>query len=329
MRRVQQQWLHACNKRVHANKVSHCSISDAHRANWLSVFEGVVIQSSKGSALVVPAPIARSTSGTASTSSREHTASESTDVVTRSAFNELQDTCQELRNQQVAHEQLVRTLQDRLATTERALETFGRVLQQVWPQVGREGSSISSLRFPFSGGPGDSGVPSQLQTPQRTSPAPPPSSPTPRAIPSAQSRHMSPSSPRPLFPGPSTPTAALRPSPFLSPAPETFGTTPVMCQTRPSPFLTPTTTGPSATPTIPQNPLPDIAPLGSPCFGTAEPDGSSLLLSSGTDARPSGSMECDETAAVAVGLVSLQTYGQDSDEDAMGVDRADMDDMVI
>ncbi|KAF8121277.1 P-loop containing nucleoside triphosphate hydrolase protein [Boletus edulis] len=83
--------------------------------------------------------------------------------------------------------------------------------------------------------------------------------------------------------------------------------------------------GPSATPTIPQDPLPDVSPLGSLCFGTAEPNGSSLLLSSGMDTQPSGSMECDETAAVPIGLVSLQTYGQDSDDDTMGVDGADMD----
>ncbi|KAG6369961.1 hypothetical protein JVT61DRAFT_12594 [Boletus reticuloceps] len=259
-----------------------------------------------------------------STSSREHTASESTDFVTQLAFNKLQDTCQQLRNQQVA-QQLVKTLQDRLATTEQALETFGRVLQQVWPQVGWEGSSISSLRYPFSGGPGDTRVPSQPQTPQRTYPAPPPSLPTPHAIASAQSQHVSPSSPHPQFPGPSTLMAALRPSPFLSPAPKTFGTTLVMCQTRHGPFLTLTTTGPSVTPMIPQNPLPDVTPLGSPCFGTAEPDGSSLLLSSGTDTQPSGSMECDRTAAVAIGLVSLQTYGQDSDNDTMGVDGADVE----
>ncbi|KAG6380274.1 hypothetical protein JVT61DRAFT_8372 [Boletus reticuloceps] len=131
----------------------------------------------------------------------------------------LQDTCQQLRNQQVAQEQLVKALQDRLVATEQGLETLGHVLHQVWPQVGQEGSSISSLQFPSAVGREDAGVPSQPQTPQRAvSPAHDPSSPTPRAITSAHNRRVPTSSPPPLYLGLATPSAPLRPSPFLTPA---------------------------------------------------------------------------------------------------------------
>lgn len=263
--------------------------------------------------MVVPTAKARSTSGEGPTSLRANTSANISDVVSRADFNALQDAWQQLRSLHIQQDQVIKALQDRLAASEQGLEVFGRVLRQVWPPVGGAAGSISSLEFPFSAG----GSMRPPHTPPRSgSPAVDPSSPTPRAIGSSQSRQgsMVPGPPEsPLrMPGSSTP--ALHPSSVISPAPQDSGAVPFLPDCRPSPFLSPHTQLPSpflpdhrpspflsagarvlsTTPITITASLPDLSPLDVSQSGRSGPTSGSLLLSASTDSLFTGSMEIEE-----------------------------------